>query len=158
MVVYTDAEIEEFINERKILPDNYYDVLINQLKIRGAHKRSELTIAGVNQNTYYIDVRQSTHNVRNFSVILRVENRITTGSFILRRYNGDNHWHTNALEGEDIHDFHIHLATERYQAASRKPEGYAVVTNSYSDIVTALESMITDCGFIRPSDNRERLI
>lgn len=159
MIIYTDAEIAGFINEQKVLPTNYYDVLITQLRVRGSHRRSELTVEGVNQNTFHIAIRQSTENSRDFSVILRIEQHITTGDFVLRRYNGASHWHTNTLEREEsFRDFHIHQATERYQAANRKPEHYAVVANSYSDIVTALECMIADCGFVMPSDNRDRLI
>lgn len=159
MVIYTDAEIAEFINEQKVLPDNYFDVLINKLKITGAFRRSTLTVHGVDENVFHIDIRQSTQNSRDFSVILRVEQRITTGNFILRRYNGPSHWHTNVLEGEEpFRDYHIHQATERYQAANRKSEHYAERVNHYSDIVTALECMITDCGFVKPPDNYERLL
>ena len=159
MVVYTDVEISQFINEAKILPDNYYDVLITQLKIKGAFKRSTLEVRGSEQNVYHIDIRQSTQYNRDFSVILRVEQRLTTGYFILRRYNGSSHWHTNVIEGESaFRSFHIHHATQRYQEIDRKPEHYAEPTDRYSDIVTALDCMIDDCGFIRPSNNRRRLI
>lgn len=157
-VVFTDAEIAAFLNEPKILPDDYYEVLINQLKPRGPSKRSTLPVHGAHDNSFHIDIRQAVHNSRDFSVILRVEQRIVTGSFILRRYNGASHWHTNVLEGDSFRDYHIHIATERYQEENRKPEHFAEVTKSYSDVVTALECMINDCNFIRPSESRERLI
>lgn len=159
MVIYTDAEITDFINERKILPHDYYSTLIVNRKTTGAFKRSELSVQGAQGNLFYIHTRQAVQNIRDFSVILSVENIITTGSFILRRYNGNSHWHSNPLEKEArFRAFHIHYATERYQSVNRKPEHYAQAASNFADIVSALECMITDCGFVEPQVNPERLI
>ena len=46
--------------------------------------------------------------------------------------------------------FHRHLATERYQKAGLKIDGYAEQTNDYSDIRTAQDAMIRDAGFVLP--------
>lgn len=65
---------------------------------------------------------------------------------ILRRYNGP-HVHPNHLEGEKLpEECHIHVATERYIQANRKPEGYAETTNRYNSIDGAFHCLVTDCN------------
>ncbi len=159
MVLYTDKEIEAFCNEPKILPENYAVILIDNLKTRTSFKRSSLTVIGEYGNVYGIHLRLNNENPLDFSVILKVENKIVTGDFILRRYNGKSHEHTNNLEGTKFRDFHIHYATERYQKlGSTKAEKYAKVTNRYSDIVGALDCLLEDCGFIFPDNQRRRIV
>ena len=46
-VRYSDEEIEEFIQERKVLPDNWYSKLIRPNKEKG-----ELTVIGDNGNEF----------------------------------------------------------------------------------------------------------
>ena len=159
MLLYTDEQIEEFCKESKPLPENYYTVLIDNLRTRDAFKRSSLIVMGVSGNEYGIHIRKSKENPLDFSVIFLIKNKIVTGDFILRRYNGKSHQHTNNLEGEKFRDFHIHYATERYQQlGSTKPEKYARITDRYSDIVGALDCLLEDCGFILPDNQRRRLL
>ncbi len=66
-VRYSDEEIEEFIQERKVLPDDWYSRLIRPKKEKG-----ELTVIGDNGNAFRIIVRPDDAMPLDFSVILVV--------------------------------------------------------------------------------------
>ncbi|MEE9430457.1 MAG: hypothetical protein V3V16_05410 [Melioribacteraceae bacterium] len=64
----------------------------------------------------------------------------------LKRYNGPSHNHPNHLENSRLGYFcHIHIATEKYIRANRKPEGFAEKTDMYNSIEGALHCLVTDC-------------
>lgn len=72
----------------------------------------------------------------------------------LKRYNGPNHDHLNHLEKIRLElTCHIHIATEKYIKANRKPEGFAEATKRYNTIEGALYCLVTDCKIsgIEPS-------
>lgn len=75
----------------------------------------------------------------------------------LKRYNGSSHAHSNIIEKEKLgYVCHVHIATERYIKANRKPEGFAVVTNSYNSVNGAMHCLVKDCnitGITTYSDN-----
>lgn len=74
--------------------------------------------------------------------------------FRLRRYNGKSHVHTNTLESQTVKGFHIHYATERYQRYSgAKEEGFAIATDRYQSLDSAIDCMLADCGFISSIDS-----
>ena len=83
-IAYSDQEIKEFMQERKVLPNDWR----NQL-----YKNEELFVKGKNGNTFGLRIRQ--HNIYslNFSAILTVWEPLSNGEFRLRRYNGSNHTH-----------------------------------------------------------------
>jgi hypothetical protein len=57
----------------------------------------------------------------------------------LARYNGPSHEHTNRIERDRMSfQTHVHLATERYQQAGYKTDGFARAINDYQDIDSAL--------------------
>lgn len=64
--------------------------------------------------------------------------------FRLRRYNGKSHEHTNHIEGETFYDYHIHLATERYQVIGTREDAFAQPTDRYGDFQSALRCLIQD--------------
>lgn len=135
------------------------------MKKVGVHKRSEIRVVGDLGNEFAIKIRQSVLNLLDFSVILCYEykektsdNKEIQGSFILGRYNGKSHWHTNKIEKSTFRDFHIHYATERYQLAGHNVEGFAVAMSRYSDLAGALSCMIADCNFEEPSNSQMRLL
>ena len=68
-------------------------------------------------------------------------------SFTLKRYNGPSHKHKNQLE-ETLLELktHIHLSTEKYVRANRKPEGFAEETNRYHSLKGALHCLVVDCN------------
>lgn len=151
MATLNDAVIETLLKEPKPLPSGFRDTLLHNMKEEGTHKRSQLSVTGTDGDNFVIMVRMNKLNLLDFSVILGYELRDTTGLFLLRRYNGKSHEHTNQIERDRFRDFHIHTATERYQIRGDKEEAYAVPTERYSDLGGALNCMIADCGFILPS-------
>lgn len=151
----TDEEIAVLINEPKPLPSNFRARLRTRPK-RG-HSEQDLDVTGENGGQFRLILRQSLLNTLDFSVILGVRPSDTSQIFRLRRYNGKSHEHTNALEAETFYDFHIHLATERYQELGIREDSYAVPTDRYADFEGALTSMIADCGFVLPVDPQTSL-
>lgn len=68
-------------------------------------------------------------------------------SLTLRRYNGPFHWHPNSIENERLeYVCHIHMATERYIQANKKPEGFAKETKRYTTLAGALHCLVKDCN------------
>lgn len=145
----SDAEIDELVKERKILPDGFRQKLI--VKAKHGHKERELTVSGGTGRTFRIILRESNFNAMDFSAILVYLPHETNIPFRLRRYNGKSHEHTNKIEKETFYDFHIHMATERYQqVGEEKEDAYAMVTDRYGDLQEALNCLIKDCGFALP--------
>jgi hypothetical protein len=67
--------------------------------------------------------------------------------FRVRQYNGKSHEHTNVMEGEAFYDFHIHVATERYQDLGMREDSFAEVTERFGDYDGAVRALLADCGF-----------
>ena len=78
----------------------------------------------------------------------------TNQLFRLRRYNGKSHEHTNNIEKNSFYDFHIHMATERYQELGTREDAYAEPTNQFSDFHSALQYMLNECNF-EPPENEQ---
>lgn len=148
---YADDEIAELLAEPKPLPKNWHSLL--RLKPKHGHREAELTVQGDAGNVFRLIIRQSNFNVLDFSVILAYCPANSTQLFRLRRYNG-RHEHTNQIEAERFHAFHIHEATERYQELGAKEEAYAQPTDRFSDIHGALECLFEDCMFVTPGDTQ----
>lgn len=75
------------------------------------------------------------------SVVTQEDKKIT-----LKRYNGA-HIHYNSLEGTKLESkTHIHIATERYIKANKKPESFAETTERYTNLEEAFECLISDCN------------
>lgn len=155
-VEYTDTEITALISEIKILPVNYMEKLL-AFKYVNQHIESKFRILGENGNNFVVILRKNRINNLDFSVILSIEKPRSNQIFILRRYNGKSHFHTNKIEKERFYDFHIHEATERYQKLGMKPEGYAYRTNRYSNFEEAISCLLHDCGFKKPHDEQQEL-
>jgi hypothetical protein len=155
--ILTDVEIQRLVAEPKPLAADFPRRLAPKEK-RG-HKEAELDVQGADGAQFRVIVRQSAQNPLDFSVILGYLPSETTALFRLRRYNGKHGEHTNKLERATFYDFHIHQATERYQAAGWKEDAYAEPTDRYADVNGAIECLIDDCGFERPAlplfDRRE---
>lgn len=153
--ILTDSEIQELLYEQKHLPNNYRNKY--QLKEKRAHKESELDVTGIHGSEFRIIIRQSKINTLDFSVILGYRMPQSTRIFRLRRYNGKSHFHTNKLEGNGFYDFHIHMATQRYQEGGFREDGYAETTDKYGDVKGAIECLLKDCNFIVPGHEQESL-
>lgn len=155
MIKYSDNEIEQLINEVKILSNNWR----NQIKfkeVRGS-KQADFELIGKNTHKFKIVFRQSTFNNLDFSIILGIYPSNSTKLFHLKRYDGKTE-HTNPIEKEKFYDFHIHIATERYQVYGKNEEDkYAQPTNKFTNLTEALQCMLEDCNFILPDESQLEL-
>ena len=144
-VRYTDPEIATFLQERKILPTDW------QARARMAsklcHKEQQLDVDGADGSKFRLILRQSTVNLLDYSAILAVLFPRTYHVFRLRRHNGRSHQHTNRLEGRSFYDFHIHMATERYQENGLREDAYAEPTDRYTTFEEALSCLLSDAHF-----------
>lgn len=67
----------------------------------------------------------------------------------LRRYNGSSHSHPNHLEKETLTEScHVHIATEKYLRANRKPEGFAETTERFHSLEGAFHCLVSDCNIL----------
>ena len=102
-------------------------------------------------NIFVVKLRKNQINPFDFSVILGYQLPGLNTVFILRRYNGKSHPHTNHLdENVTFRTYHIHTATERYQKFGSNAEHWAEITARYADMDGAIECMLSDCGFRSP--------
>jgi hypothetical protein len=157
--ILKDDEIAGLLKEWKPLPENWKTRLKPLPKSGFKHPQRDLQVCGVNGNTFRIVIRQSTVNVLDFSVILVFQDKDGV-EFRLCRYNGRHPSdHTNKLEKTKGHanaifrdQFHIHMATERYQQAGYKIDEYAEATDTYSSFDSALSEFIRANGFQSPQE------
>ncbi len=147
-VIYTDNQIEGLVLERKPLPANWRDR--TRMKAKRGHDEQHLDLTGTAGTGFRLILRQSRINGLDFSVILAVLVPQSTQVFRLRRYNGRSHEHTNQIEHETFYDFHIHLATERYQELGTREDAYARPTDRYGTFRGALDCLFTDASFSVP--------
>ena len=142
-LVFTDLEIETLVLERKPLSAGWRTLLSYSTK--SGHDEWNGKLIGEKGNEFRVIVRKSKYNSLNFSAILAVYVPGSYRLFRLRRYNGKSHTHTNRIENETFYDYHIHMATERYQMLRRGHEdAYAEVTDRYSEINGALACLSVD--------------
>ncbi len=142
----TDEEIEQLLAVKKSLPPDFRKLL--QLKPKRGHDERELEVRSEDGSEFHLILRQSRLNKLDFSVILGYRLPGSSELFRLRRYNGKHGEHTNRLEaGQSFYDFHVHLATARYQDLGMAEDTYAEPTDRYSDLDSALQCMLRECGF-----------
>ncbi len=112
-VIFTDEQITELILEPKTLNQELNSIMMSLISRRG-HRGREFDLTGAKGNKFRLLLRQSNHNILDFSAILGVYPSNTNQLLRLRRYNGFSHEHKNKLEENKFYGYHIHLATERY--------------------------------------------
>ena len=149
-ITYSDQEIEGLIQERKVLPNNWYGKFSTKRKRR--HKERHLDVTGEAENEFRIIIRENQVNQLDFSVILAVRIPESSKSFRLRRYNGSSHEHTNRIEKVRFHGFHIHYAKEQYQQKGLAEDMHAEPTTRYTDVNSALQCLIVDANFEEPDE------
>ncbi|HEX8949558.1 MAG TPA: hypothetical protein VF790_11380 [Dissulfurispiraceae bacterium] len=139
------------MSEQKPLPRDYRERI--ETKPKRGHKKRELDITGAAKSEFRLILRQSDFNPLDFSVILAYRAPKSNQLFRLRRYRrykGKSHEHTNTIEGQTFYDFHIHMATDRYQDAGLREDWFAEPTERYADFHGAVQCMMKDCGFDPP--------
>ena len=142
--IQPDAEIDTLIHEAKTVPNGLCP-LTKQIE-RNQHWRRDFDVTSASGNAFVISTRQSMLNVLNFSAILGYRMPGLNTIFRLCRYNGK-HEHTNTIEDERFRDFHIHIATERYQRRGSREDHFARMDNRYATLDGAIECLLMDCGF-----------
>ena len=148
-IKYTDQQIAELINERKVLPDDWRIQL---------DKNDSLYIIGERGNRFRIITNLNTKYPSDFSVILAVVNPKKGADFRIRRYNGmHKRPHNNKIEKQKIYGYHIHSATERYQERGYDEEAYAEKTDRYNNLKGALHCLIQDANLELPAQLELRL-
>ena len=152
---YSDADITRLIKERKPLEENFRSKI--RLRDKSGHKEQELDVEGVDENQFRLILRQSSFNTLDFSIILVYCLPDNNQLFRLRRYNGKSHEHTNKIESNTFYNFHIHTATERYQELGTREDAYAEPSDRFSDFHTAINCMLSDCGFDVPENPQPSL-
>ncbi len=150
MLLLTDEQILDLISEQKTIPSGL--IPLGKLIERNQHRRKEFDITGASGSNFMLAVRQSMLNTLDFSVILGYRNPGFNTIFRLRRYNGKSHYHTNTLERQTFRDFHIHVATERYQKIGSKEDHFAQIDKRYYDLESAVKCLLADCGFRSPME------
>ena len=155
-VTFTDAEIALLIEERKPLPNNWNTGM--RLRHKLGHDERDLDLTGADGNEFRVILRRNRINALDFSVILAVLVPSSGQVFRLRRYNGKSHEHTNAIENDTFYDYHIHMATQRYQETGAREDSYAEATGRYADYEEALQCLLYDANFDVPPDNQGRLL
>jgi hypothetical protein len=147
-IIYTDQEISQLLHERKVLPAEWPTQV--RFRDKRGHKEFDLDVSGESGNEFRVILRRNSRNLFNFSVILAVHIPLSTQLFRLRRYNGKSHRHTNPIEGVTFYDYHIHMATERYQGIGSDEDTYAEMTTMYSNYSEAFELMLREGNFVGP--------
>jgi hypothetical protein len=112
-------------------------------KQEGQHIRRDFRVVSEDgEYRFTLFTRQSTRIAESFSAGLLWHAK-TGEDVMLLRCNGSDHPHPNVIERERIEfQFHVHLATERYIQANRKPEGYAQETQIYHTLDGALHHLV----------------
>jgi hypothetical protein len=147
---YSDDEITALVRERKALPADWRARM--RLRPKRGHEERDLELTGDVGSEFRLILRQNKINPLDFSVILAVRVPQSNQLFRLRRYNGKSHEHTNQIEGDTFYDFHIHMATERYQDIGTREDAFAEPTDRYGDYHAALRCLIDDAQFEVPPD------
>ena len=152
---FTDAEINNLVAEEKSHPVTLSEIMA--FKQSDGHKRSSFEINRPDGSRFIIKLRQNQNNINDFSAIIGFQEKGNNTSFILRRYNGKSHEHSNRIEGNKFYYFHIHIATQRYQDDGRKEESYAEESDQYTDLTSALRCLLAECNIKIKTNPQESL-
>lgn len=138
LVTLTDAQIDELLATPKRVQNPG-----SRVREEGKHLRRDFQVVSTDErHEFILFTRQSKVILDGFSAGLRW--RAKSGEeVILLRCNGADHPHVNALEREQFEPkFHIHRATERYIAAGKRTEGFAVATVTFKTVEGALHEVM----------------
>ena len=147
---HSDKEIAALVQERKPLPADWRNR--TRLRPKRGHQERDLELNGDGESEFRLILRQNRINPLDFPIILAVRVLGSNQVFRLRRYNGKSHEHTNHIEDVTFYDFHIHMATERYQEIGTREDAYAEPTDRYGDFYGALRCLIEDANLDVPPE------
>lgn len=161
--ILSDDEISYLIRQVKPLPSAWRRRVILRQKSHYQFDECTITVQSEENQEFRIIIRKNRINLLDFSIILMFED--IDYSYRLLRCNGMHlSRHTNRWEKDqglpnawfEPH-FHIHRATERYQMADLKIDGFAEITNLYTDYESALAAFLELCNFEEPATPQVRL-
>ena len=155
-ITYFDQEAELLVKEHKRAPTDWNSRII--LRPKRGHNERHLDLRGDEGSKFRLIFRQNQINPLDFSIILAVRVSQSNQIFRLRRYNGKSHEHTNHIEDTTFYDFHIHIATERYQEFGTREDAYAEPTDRYGDFHGALGCLIADANLKVPQGQQDEFI
>ena len=143
-IKYTDQQIAELINERKVLPDDWRIQL---------NKDSSLYIIGGNSNRFRLITNQNEKYPSDFSVILAVINPKTGATFRIRRYNGmPKRPHNNKIERQKNLRLPYSLCL---QSDTKKEVMMRILTQKRRTVIIILKArlqcLIQDANFELPA-------
>lgn len=142
----TDQKISELLNCQKHLTNPNA-----RAKMQDGHEQYNYKVKALDESGHMFEIYKR-QNKR-----LGMEEDFSCGiswvapngeTLTLKRYNGPNHNHPNHLEGgvKLGYNCHIHITTEKYIRANRKPDGFATITDKYSTLDGALHCLVKDCN------------
>lgn len=161
--IISNEERDDLLTERKQLPSRYETRLAPVKQSSSCMARRQFSVVGDEGHSFEVFVRRNMNWAEDFSIGLIFIDE-DNNRYILTRYNGASHKHTNHLErqaGEDNHtfrdQFHIHVATERYQRGRGSIDGYAEPTSRFNSFESALDAFLKGTGFVtEASDGHPR--
>jgi len=153
-----DEEIAALIAERKQCPEDWREKLTPRPAKGVRHATGRFTAMGAAGHEFTVLTRLLPADYLNFSAILRFDD--TDGAqYNLLRCNGIHGQHTNNIEKEQglepavfVDRFHVHRATERYQARGFDIETYAEPTDEYNDFWGAVAHLLRLGSFDIPPE------
>ncbi len=149
--IIREEEIEGVIQSVKVIPFERKDF---KLTHENKHLRFNVKLEGEYET--YMDIRVSTKDYNNFSVLLRYKG--ASGSmYIITRYNGFHGNHENP-DGSIISGCHIHRITERAQRDGLKEEAHASITAKYDTWKKAVDVFMSDMSiYFKGEENNTKL-
>ena len=154
-MTFLEPKIESLKQERKPVPPDWRNRI--RLKPKRGHDEQHFDLAGDKDGEFRQILSQNKINPLDFSVVLAVRVPGSSQLFRRRRYNGKSQEHTNRIEGVKFYDFHIHVATERYQEFGTREDAYAEPTDRYRDFHGAVRCLIDDANLVIPPEPQSDL-
>lgn len=149
----TDAQIEAWLNEPKPVPKDFRDWFAPNVATAENINRAHV-ITGGNGSRFGIHVRQGMVLQNDFSIGLRLVRQGGVGDIPLARCNGWHEEHKNMLDRKtpnyriNPNTCHIHTQQARYFAIKPKKIGFALETNAFNDLASAIEYFVENYGFV----------
>lgn len=162
--IITDDEISSLLSEKKVLPANWRSSMVPRPKSNTKYSECDIKLVGDMGSRFVLWIKQCNVDQLDFTVGLRVI--LSNGHHaVLKRYNGPSHKHINHLEirtGKRGSSFkekcHVHIATERYQRAHLKIDGFAKPARQFSDRDEAIDCMIRENGFVESPQGDQKFL
>lgn len=149
--IILDEEIKRIIESVKVIPYKRKDFNITP---ENKHFRFSVKLEGEYET--YMDIRVSTKDNNNFSVLLRYKG-VSGFTYIITRYNGFHGKHANP-DGSTISGCHIHRITEGAQRDGLKEEAHASFTTKYDTWKKAAEVFMLDMSiYFKGEENNTKL-